>query len=315
MLFCKRIRLSARWNLAATLLLAGWVTVISGSASHAAPYKVVSGDGRYVVYTPDVWDLAADTYYGVPQDYPVLVYLHGANHRDERAYESILRDLADAGNYVIFPRFDAADGATNHYYLRALIETMMALSDVNGLLSRSAIRNVVDPIDVNRVGLAGHSVGGMFALKLANDLPVLGTTPATIVLHDPAGFPNAIPFGNVNWLGAGWDGLGRIPGNPRLAIIVAWDTLVNEYSAPALLGNGPASGIWSRAWHYTPMSRSRKHAFIGGKTHQSASSDYASYGSTYRVITVNALRSAFHNEPFDATPNLIWTTHFDQVTP
>ncbi|MCA9178973.1 MAG: hypothetical protein KDB14_31130 [Planctomycetales bacterium] len=290
--------------------------LLGGLASRAmAQAKLVSPDESFVVYTPSIWDLFADYQSGGSRSYPLLVYLHGANQTNETAYEPMLKSLALAGYYVLFPRYDAQSANSNDYYFHARDETLHALFNVNTLLTNPQYQGLFHSVDTGRIGLIGHSWGGAYALKMANNLRYVGVETKALVLHDPSGFnSDAAPLGAFPYWLDSWY-LRLIPSNTRLVTIVSTDMVVQEVNSSTTLGSGEASGIWARAWHNTPVWSNYRHAFLAARTHRSVSTDYASYGAVWRNVTVNAMNSAFRGAYFSPTQSGTWTLNFDSITP
>jgi pimeloyl-ACP methyl ester carboxylesterase len=283
--------MSYSWNtrgrhaaLGTVLAAVAAVTLLAPSVAFAE--KLVSNDGSFVVYTPpEEWQ------YGDHYSHPVILYLHGANHRDETEYEPLLEDMAawGLGAYVIFPCYDATNPAhSGNFLVRALFQSIDALSEVNGLLAQ----HEYEPIDTENITIAGHSWGGAYALVLANIFSSASiATPEAIVLHDPAGYqPEAFPAGqHQSWL----SDLSDVPSNTHLTIIVAFNTFLPEYESLANdhagRGRSPVSGVWTSAWRNTNITVEEKDAVMVLGPHQGMLKDYyESFGQSYLDITCSA---------------------------
>jgi len=267
------------------------VTLLAPSCAFAE--KLVSSDGRFVVYTPEPWQLNR-AHDGL---HPVILYLHGANHKYETAYEPLLQDMAsrNVGSYVIFPRYDATNQAHSNYFLfRALFGAAGALYDVNDLLTERGYAT----IDTQNITIAGHSWGGAYALVLANALSSVGTiTPEAIVLHDPAGYmAEAFPAGQFPGL---LNDLSSIPSHTRLMLVVSHSTFDPEFWSFVFLsptrGQSQFSGIWTSAWRNTNIAADRKSAEVVEGPHQgmlnlgtTETNFYPMFGAPYRDATLAA---------------------------
>lgn len=312
-------------------------------ASNFLQFSLKLDRGSYVVYTPNFWNISYDNYYNLEVEYPVVVYLHGANHIDEENYDAMLKDVASQSNcFIVFPRFDAATGNVGEYYGRAKSATELALLDLNGFLGTFKDKNgarIFSDVDILNIGFAGHSLGGMYALQMATDL--LLVTPKMIVLHDPSGYPNGIPtvlewnpfyYGpDPDWLSA--EKLANIPDSCPLVTIVSWDAIQHELAGKSSLsqvGGGQFSGIWS-AIQYRTSGNVAKHVFITGShqtpmtrdtdpnTNQPADATYyrdpntgnhTGPGSAYRLITANTIEHAFSDVAFVQRQPSSWLWSF-----
>lgn len=310
------------WRIALLAILVPVVTAIVAPMKAQGQSQKLNGTfDTYVVYTPNAWDLLSDYLRHTHSNYPVIVYLHGANHTGEAAYDAMLRDIAaQSGSYIVFPKYNASDGNTAEYYERAKLFTTEVLRDLPGFLQRQG--PLFGPVDVTNVGFVGHSVGGMFALRMASDLDHLNAQ--SIVLHDPSGWPDGLPSGflglpDIFFLSQ--DNLANIPsqtmrGTPtKIVSIISWDAISHEFSGVNILqlGGGIFSGIWSRLQSNSP-SGVQKPVFISGN-HRSPASDYSNSGGVYRFMTVNAIRHAFRGESFNSSPPNVFRWGFSGIVP
>jgi hypothetical protein len=280
--------------------------------SNAFAEKLVSDDGRFVVYTPDPWQLQP-LFEGT---HPVILYLHGARHKYETAYEPLLEDLAsrNSGSYVIFPRYDAThpDTQSQYFLLRALFGAAGALYDANDLLAQHGYAS----IDTEHITIAGHSVGAAYALVLANAFSSVGTiTPEAIVLHDPSGYKaDSFPAGQFPEL---LNDLSSIPRQTRLTLVVSRSTFDPEFWSFVFLsptrGQSQFSGIWTSAWRNTNIGADRKSAEVVEGPHQGMlnlgttdTNFYPTFGAPYRDATLAAAADL---------PYGLWGPFFEVVLP
>lgn len=264
------------------------------------PFDVVkTPQPEYALYEPPFWY----AFWGGPVR-PVVIYLHGAGANDETAYERMLTDMAHAGFVVVFPRYDG--WSANQWYEDAKTKTTAALQDLRHGRVGYLAGILGYPPDTSRWALVGHSAGGMYSLKLANDASSNGLGPPTaVILHDAAGFrflPYLQPFpADLRWL----DRLDNINRDTLLVVLAAEETWLDEVDEAfdgdnIGLGNSNAAGVWSRAWHKTTrIDPGRKHAYVVPGGHFSVLGEPSAAYDSYERLTVSALRSAFDGTDFD----------------
>jgi pimeloyl-ACP methyl ester carboxylesterase len=281
------------------------------------PYDVVkTPQTDYVLYEPPFWYV----FWGGPVR-PVAIYLHGALANDESKYERMLTDMAHAGFVVVFPRYDGWSG--NQWYEDAKTKTTAALEDLRGGRVGYLGQILGYPPDTSRWAVVGHSAGGMYSLKLANDAQSSGLgSPTAVILHDAGGFGDIFPLLTPRqqrlyyYIDGHWDfppedplwldDLSQIPRNTLVVLLAAeytWMCEVEEHfdGDGIELGNSAFSGVWSRAWHNTVnVDRSHKLGYVvpGGHNDVQNGSQESVYAA-YREITINGLRAACGYADYD----------------
>jgi pimeloyl-ACP methyl ester carboxylesterase len=219
---------------------------------------------------------------------PVVVYLHGAPSLvDLEDYDPILTDLALSGCVVVMPFYG---GFPDNWYRDAANKTRQALDDI----ANRRVGSWHPP--VSNLALVGHSMGGMFAVKMAHDAQRLQfpSRPRLVVLHDAAGWVwqwlvNPEP-GNTYW----YDNLSGIHDQASLVLIAAQETWKSDsmnWFQYWSMANG--SGVWSRAWHHTGILAGKSAYLVPGDHFSVCKPEDAAAYQAYRDITVNALRSKF----------------------
>ena len=96
------------------------------------------------------------------QSLPLVIFLHGFSAVDPVAYGAWLDHIVQHGAIVIYPSYQAADAfvsGTDRY----LANTQTAVRAAVARLRADSL----DAIDLDRVALAGHSVGGWLAAQYA----------------------------------------------------------------------------------------------------------------------------------------------------
>lgn len=157
-----------------------WVGPQVSSASGAfditseSPQKFVVGTYSSMLWKPSAYSdsgVAYDIFYYIPaklqnsKNYPVLIFLHGGGQSTTTRegsieiigrYQSRLIELANAlGIAVILPSGSGMNWGTHTpYYMRSLIKMIRASL----------------PVDVNRIGISGHSMGGMAMTRIFYEL-------------------------------------------------------------------------------------------------------------------------------------------------
>jgi len=252
-----------------------------------APGVHVEYHQDYFLYEPaEGSDFSGDTM-------PLVVYLHGAPWFIEPfLYDSMLREVAAAGCVVVMPVYketdvDKPEFLPWNWYAYALKQTQQALSDVV-----SGRTGAWRPRYCN-LALVGHSLGGTYALKMADEatdtsLPAdqrLPASPKTIVLHDAAGY-NALLFVSRQPYDPNWiNDLDGIRDDATLVIVAAASSVIADRDREKPDYN--ATAIWSRAWHLSdPLQSKRAYIALGGHFDVYGIGAY----DVYAEATVNALK-------------------------
>jgi hypothetical protein len=303
----RRIALFARQPLIAGLVFcAVWLLSPRILSAQSPPTVVVTERDLYILYEP-----ALTTKFNA-KTMPLVVYLHGAPlFVEPDFYDRMLTDLAASGCSVVLPVWDAVgdwsdtdwtdpDVLPTSWYGNAVERTRIALADIYNRrvgLWRPPLWNLA---------LVGHSLGGTYALKMADEandsslgaefrLPV---SPRLIVLHDAAGFNTLLattpPPHGPEWF-ASLDG---IRDDASLVVIGSVDSVLAHIFANDI----NATGIWSRAWKRSgPLASKRSYLALGSHYDVYGPGDYGIYGSgdyaLYRDVTIHALKAKFSGGP------------------
>lgn len=293
-----------------TLAFAAVLPIISLSVCEPtkaeSPYDAVLVTDRpaYTLYEPPV-AVAFEKYFSSTNGLPVMIYLHGSFELDGHRYDPFCKEVARAGYVVVVPHFDALFSNRRDWYLDARSMTFGALLELSRLPWESGgIGNYRR--NTAQIAFAGHSVGGMFALKMANEFAILSPftgigRPRALILHDPGGFAfggTAIMQDSRTWL----DNLSSIPADVQLMILASVDAYLAEerehYDGDAFMfGNSCFAGIWTRAWRRTNVLTEGKHFFLVPGGHNAVSWGYWLHGTPYVNLTIEALDAALNRGP------------------
>lgn len=189
--------------------------------AHASVSESVhrGGDQRYWIFEP-----AQPT----PPSAPVVLYLHGYGSSNPDPYRPLLEHLARKGFAVVYPRYGSLWNPWV-YEDTALDSWQDAISVLQGA------GHVTPQLD--KLAVAGHSLGGILSLRLAHRLGPGSTPFQSIVIHDGAGFQTpAYPFMPL-------DDLSGIPAQTGLVLVVA-DTSKQDANATEIV---------RLAWTRTPQ--------------------------------------------------------------
>ncbi len=189
-----------------------------------------SGVQRYWLYEP-----AEPT----PASAPVVLYLHGYGATEPDAYHDLMAHMARKGFTVIYPRYG--------WPWNPAVYEQNAVDALVDALDRLAGPGHVDP-ELDHFAVAGHSLGGILSLRIANRAKTSGLPmPGAVVLHDGAGYGTpAYPFMPL-------DDLSDIDSGTLLAFIVAQTSI----------GDPGAMGVVRRGWFNTSqIPRDRKNALL-----------------------------------------------------
>jgi dienelactone hydrolase len=116
-----------------------------------------------------------------PKQAPVVAYLHGWALDNPATYDGLLRHLARKGYVVIFPTYGQARGVSTKVHTEYENWAIEAIKSALLLLGGPGY---VPPRD-GGIGLAGHSLGGRFAARIANRARLVGLPPVkAIIMHD-----------------------------------------------------------------------------------------------------------------------------------
>ena len=162
----------------------------------------------YCVYQPALW------FRNAPQG--IVFYNHGAQLAEDGGYDPMLRYLAQAGYYVIYPELPVYDMAGWPGHSLKALQAGLAQLRSQG-------------VQVSRLAVAGHSLGAATATQVAalwQGSPAIGA----IILHEPAG----------RYFYEGWNwqqftlnpaGLARISGSTYLLIVQAQSSQGDQNSS------------------------------------------------------------------------------------
>jgi hypothetical protein len=285
-------------------------------ASLAAPIRLSARQdfGPYQCYMPR----------GVPAGAkaPVVLYLHGADahkHGSPGAvYQQMFEHLADQGYLVIVPFYSEGN------LLRPSTWEANAIQGFQAALNYTRSAGRVEP-DLNRFAIAGHSLGGFLALRIAS-LASTGIVPRpqAIILHDAAGFSFAPYLANDlrdvrrgRYSVGAYDRFDAIDDGTLLVALMAEETYRQDAVEEARdgdaidFGNANAGGVWARAWHSTGIRPDRRLALLvqgdSGRRppldsrHQSVESPVDEIDHVYWRVTDAALAAAFASSPISVS--------------
>jgi acetyl esterase/lipase len=166
-----------------------------------------------------------------PARAPVIFYFHGWAGVEPRYYDDFLTHLARRGYVAVFVMYGNA-WAPGAYEGNARTAINAVLTELNG--PNGHVQPELDPATSRpRIGFAGHSLGGVLALRLAATASTAPAVPQpqAIVLHDASTDIWDDPDPTTTSL------LNLIPASTYLMVIRAeqYDA-VNNYSLPAWSG-------------------------------------------------------------------------------
>lgn len=140
---------------------------------------------KRLAYTGRARELAADLYFPTTpseEPYPVLVISHGFNS-DRSTYAYLAQHLASHGYVVIMPEHPGSNGQQIADLLRGRAQDVIDRTefldrplDISYLLDQLGKNSIADPrfqgrLNLEKVGILGHSYGGYTALALAGAKP------------------------------------------------------------------------------------------------------------------------------------------------
>jgi len=261
----------------------------------------------YALYQPPR-NVAED----LPKPLPVVVYVHGSFDNNPDTYDAILSDMAEAGYVVVFPTYSKEPSEMHQWYQDLVLKTLFALGDIYTGNVGYVEASIFD------LAIAGHSVGGMYSLKLATHPWI--PDPKAVILHDAGGFGVYLPLSTPEPFNPYWLDSIRLADDTRLVVLMGMNTLQWQFEEhfdwdTVELGNSIMSGVWSRAWWLTGLPADHKHALLIEGRHLEIQG--GRHYAAYRDATINALDAAFRadvqfdNNPSQATDvrslmNLIW---------
>ena len=170
-----------------------------------------------------------------PAAAPVIFFLHGWAGVNETSYQSMLMHFARRGYTAVFVMYGNA-WAPSAYEGNARAGINAAMAELSG--PSVHVRPERDPAtQLPRVAFAGHSLGGVIALRLAATVSKAPAVPRpqVIALHDastdiwanPSLFPNGPSTSSL---------LPQIEASTRIVAILRSESLdANEFSTPAFL--------------------------------------------------------------------------------
>lgn len=168
-----------------------------------------------------------------PQKAPVILFLHGFFDATPEPYEAMLSYYARAGYIVIYPSYG------NLFLAKNWADN-----------AKEAFSRALDYLDENsavkpnrqQVSFVGHSIGGLLAFHIANDLGQ-GTAgiprPKTIVTSDMAGI-SSLAYSSVQI-----DDLSKIPSDTRFLMMMAEETYQARFKEKDLCANDAKTDVES----------------------------------------------------------------------
>ncbi len=179
-----------------------------------------SGATQYWIYQP-VREAAGKV--------PLIIFLHGYSAMSPGGYEAWLTHLAQRGNIVIYPRYQADLVTPPEQFYQ---NTATSIRDALALFSKG---HALTP-DLTRVAVVGHSAGGVGAVTYgacaaADGLPV----PRCVMAVEPGqGMENGVQFLQLG-------DYAKVAPETRLVVLVG--------EADHFVGTGSARRIWARTEH------------------------------------------------------------------
>lgn len=209
---------------------------------------------------------------------PLILFLHGYSATTPGGYEAWLTHLAQRGNLVIYPRYQA-DLLTPPEEFHP--NTATAIRDALALFAEG---HALTP-DLTRVAVVGHSAGGVGAVTyaaraVADGLPV----PRCVMAVEPGqGMENGVQFLPL-------DDYGKIAPETRLLVLVG--------EADHFVGTACARRIWgrtaqvkSRAFltvpsddHGTPVLRANHLSPLAADIRTADALDFLAYWRTFDAL-------------------------------
>ena len=141
------------------------------------------------------------------EPFPVVIFIPGSGAYDASAYLAWIEHVVQRGAVVIFPLIGNS-GYTESDYGQAIRE------DVRNGLAALEIAGI--PIDVERVAVVGHSLGGVLAIDYAASAAVYGLPIPSVVMSVAPGCSTA----DVACLNAD---LSMIPATTRVLVVTESD--------------------------------------------------------------------------------------------
>jgi pimeloyl-ACP methyl ester carboxylesterase len=183
--------------------------------------------------------------------------------------------------------------------------------------TRAALEACGTYINRNKFALAGHSMGGIMSLEIADRRPWWLPVPKAVVLHDPAGYEftpllatDPFTVAEEGFVTTDYDRFRNLSSQTQLVALVAKDTWYDSFAGVTSelgFGNGNAGGILSRAWHNTPSTVRKKFLIVWenlslGRSNHGAAVRNPFYQAVYWRHTRDALSAAFGGRTY--VPNL-----------
>lgn len=166
--------------------LAGWALTQTGLYSwERISLDLKDGSEKRLAYTGRAREFAADIYFPTTlstQPYPVLVISHGFNS-DRTTYAYLAQHLASHGYVVVMPEHSGSNGQQIADLFQGRAKDVIDRTefvdrplDVSYLLDQLEKNSISDPrfqgqLNLEKVGVLGHSYGGYTALALAGASP------------------------------------------------------------------------------------------------------------------------------------------------
>ncbi|MFM9107088.1 MAG: alpha/beta hydrolase family protein [Chloroflexota bacterium] len=228
--------MGARVFLAAILLLAGLAASpaaaeapapaqpaqpLAGPGGRSAPYAGVRAE-RVGEPPRGYWLFSPEEAAGPePGTLRVVLFLHGYTAIDPAAYRGWIDHIVRRGSVVIYPDYQTADPFAVPW-AEMLPNAVAATRNALASLGTGSDSGQVAPVDISRMAVVGHSLGGVLAVSLASvarqaRLPEI---PLLLVVQ-PGGCEGC---GDApNSAGVAMPDLSRIPDETRLLLMVGED--------------------------------------------------------------------------------------------
>ncbi len=154
----------------------------------------------------------------VPEEAPVVLFLHGYFAKDIRTYYFWIFHMAQKGYVVVWVQYDVGTSLPGTYLSHVLITWEDALKRLENVPFESHVRPERDESGEPRTAVVGHSIGGYLAMGVAtaaaqqNPLLYILPRPKALVLIEPGGWHILSP-----------PSMYKIPPQTRLLVLVSDD--------------------------------------------------------------------------------------------
>lgn len=168
---------------------------------------------------------------GPSEAVPLIIFLHGFSAVDPIAYRGWIDHLVLRGAVVVFPLFQSSN-ILKTSFSDFLVNTVTGVKAAIAVL-QSGLRT---PVDLDRVAVVGHSVGGVLTANLAAVAERVGVPePAALMAVEPGGCRDC--GAGPSDIGLPLLDLSPIPNSTRMLVLIG--------DRDSVVGDGAARMIWS----------------------------------------------------------------------